>query len=107
STRSNAGPQSISSSEREVTPQGEVKSAAQRAPSGSSSQQRGVRDLKDPPQGGAINRTPTGSTGSSKIPIIPISSGMVRDAQNVYRFDEEDDKELELDEQDREDEDHE
>ena len=32
---------------------------------------------------------------------------MVRDAQNVYRFDEEDDKELEPDDQDKEDEDHE
>jgi hypothetical protein len=105
STRPNVGSQSSISSERNSTAQGdskEVKGASQGGTPASSSQQGGARELKEAPQGGAINRAPTftGSTSSSKIPIIPISSDMVRDVPNAYRFDEEDDKELELDEED-------
>ena len=120
-TRLNVGPQSNVPSEREATPQRDVKEVKEATPSpaghttpqitfhlpdGVSRPQASplspgnAKEVKEAPQGGVINRdpTPTSSTGSSKIPIIPISSGMVRDAQNTYRFDEEDDSELELDE---------
>jgi hypothetical protein len=129
--RSNAGPQSNMPSEREVTPQRDGKEGkeAKQSPSShtipqitfhppdglsrpqaSPPQQGSAKEGKEAPQGSAINRAPTpiastGSTGSSKIPIIPISSGMVRDAQNSYRFDEEDDSELEPDELDEADDD--
>ncbi len=117
--RPNVGAQSNAPSGRETAPQRgakEVKEATQSPasqtspqitfhvpgdtlrPQASAAQQGSTQEVKETAQEGTSTRTstPANSTGSSKIPIIPISSGMVRDAQHSYRFDEEDDGELEL-----------
>ena len=120
-TRSNVGSQSPASTEREVTPRRDMKEAAQspagattpqitfHPPDGTSrsqaspSQQGTSKEVKEAPQAPPKPSTPTSSIGSSKIPIIPISSGMVHDAHQPYRFDEEDDSELDLNEMDERD----
>lgn len=115
--RPNVGPHAPS--EREATSQRDRKEVKEATPSPASaghtspqitfhqpdnvsrpqaSQQGTTKEGKETPQGGAGNRAPTSATEASKIPIIPISSGMVHDAQQSYRFDEEDDGESELDE---------
>jgi len=99
--RSNAGPQSNVPSERGTTPQITFHSPDDVSrPQASPLSPGSAKEVKEAPQAPLSAPTPTSSTGSSKIPIIPISSGMVRDAQNAYRFDEEDDSELEPDEMD-------
>ena len=40
------------------------------------------------------------ASGSTKVPIYPINGGKMRETPRVYKFDEEDDKELDLDELD-------
>ena len=110
------GPQPYAATEREATPRRDGKEAAQppvgnttpqvtfHPPDGTSrsqtspSQQGSSKEVKEAPQTQSKASTPPSSTASSKIPIIPISSGMIRDTHQPYRFDEEDDSELELNE---------
>jgi hypothetical protein len=120
----NVGSQSRAPTERETTPRRDLKDVKEVAPSpagsttpqitfhppdgtprsqASSPQQGSVKEVKEAPQAPPKASTPTNATGSSKLPIIPISSGMVRDAHQPYRFDEEDDSELEVDEMDERD----
>jgi hypothetical protein len=107
--RPSVGPQSYVSTEREAVPRRDGKEATTpqvtfHPPDGTSrssappSQQGTAKEVKEAPQTQPKASASSSSGGASKIPIIPISSGMIRDTHQPYRFDEEDDSELELDE---------